>query len=116
MTNNTKLYYLAINRKTKQYFIGYSSLKPDYNFRYEFKNLNQGNYEDYRYYRFNNLDDVFYFLDTNINIVFNDEWAMLNKQVNYRQSLKDYLQSHYKKSIVDYDKTDRGYEFDVYQF
>jgi hypothetical protein len=76
----------------------------------------EGNYEDYRYYRFNDLNDVFYFLDSNINIVFNDEWAMLNKQVNYRQSFKDYLQSHYRNSIVDYDKTDRGYEFDVYQF
>lgn len=115
MTNKqTKTYYLAINRNTKQYFIGYSSLKAWYSFRYEHKTLeNAGDYEDYIYYQFDNLDNLMYTLNKNLNILSEDveAWALLNKQINYRHQLRDYLTARCDFDLVAYTKTDRGYIF-----
>lgn len=112
----TKTYYLALNKRTNQYFIGYSSLVPWYSFRYEHKTLeNAGDYEDYHYYKFTNLRDLCKFLDKNINIMnFKGKWYLLNRKTTYKEYIKQYLQDRcLLTNIITYTKTDKGYVYNI---
>jgi len=107
----SKTYYLAINRKTHQYFIGHSKLDPWYSFRYEHKTLvNAGEYKDYVYYQFDDIHNLFHTLDGNLNIV-SSEWSLLNNRISIRHQLKDYLNAKGVYQMVLCDKTPSGYIF-----
>jgi len=112
MTTTIKTYYLALNKQTKQYFIGYSKLKPWYSFRYEHKKLaNAGEYKDYSYYQFNDLDDLIYALDNNYGFTFK-RWHLLNNQISIREHIQQYLNDRDSSYLfIRYEKTQLGYVF-----
>ena len=114
----TKIYFLALNRNTNQFYIGYSASNPGYAFRYEHKSLaNAGNYKDYTYYKFTNIDDLYHILDKNLNILNgHTKWFLLNNQVKIRDQIQQYLQDRCTTNLIKYTKTDFGYIYEIENF